>query len=375
MPNFKYIILEIKDQIAKITLNRPEKRNAMSSDVLHEIDAALDHILSSRRNKDTAARVVLFCGAGDHFTGGADIREMRGLDNIKAYEFSRLGQYISQKLERFPLPIIAVIQGYCVGGGIELTSACDMRIASKDAIFGQPEINIGIVTGWGSSQRLPRIVGISKAKELMYTGKMITADEAYNIRLIDMVVPRNKLESTALEIAEQIKSKPSAAIAAAKETVLQASLLPLDAGLEFERKAFGALFGTHDQIEAMSAFLEKRKAKFTDTVDDFFNLNKFPWKSGCASNGSPMKTPAKQTSTSGSGKASMPFIMHPFMMPLTGLWGSDENSTIFSNHLSNPLFEQWMDMQKAGASIMQKQMEIMLGNLMDVSKLIPKWLK
>jgi enoyl-CoA hydratase len=366
LPKYKYILLSIRDGIARITLNRPDKRNAMNSDVLREIDSALDAILSARRNKETQARVVIFGGSGDHFTGGADIKEMRDLDPVKAYEFARLGQYIGKKFERYPLPVIAVIQGYCVGGGVELTSACDMRIAAKDAIFGQPEINIGIVTGWGSSQRLPRIVGISKAKELMYTGRMINADEAHRIHLVDMVVPRNRLEATAVQIADEIKVKPAAAIAAAKETVLQASMLPLDEGLEFERKSFGALFGTFDQKEAMSAFLEKRKANFKDTIDDFFNLDKFPWKSDI---------PEDRKRTPEPPKSPNPLPKNPFLEMGMGTKNPllDMEDAYFGP--TNTFVREWYEMQKMSASIIQKQSEIVLGQLMDFSKMVPKWMK
>lgn len=270
-PKFEYIKVGIEKGIATIMLNRPEKRNAMSSGVLREIDAALDYILKEHGNKENPSRVVLFCGAGDHFTGGADIKEMITLDATKAYEFSGLGHSIADKFEHYPLPVIAIIQGFCMGGGVELVSGCDIRIAAKDATFGQPEIDIGIVTGWGSSQRLPRLVGISKAKELMYTGRRISGEEACRLGLVDYAVDRAELEQTAKKLANEIIAKSASAVAAAKATVYKAFTQPLSEGIEFERKSFAALFGTRDQKEAMTAFLEKRKPEFKDGIEVYFN--------------------------------------------------------------------------------------------------------
>lgn len=247
------IILERKGPVAIIRINRPDKLNAMNAQVKEEIAHALAEL-----EKDDGTHVVVLTGVGDKaFVAGADINEFAGkkpIDTWNAYGHTSLYNVV----DRFPKPIIAMINGYCLGGGCELAMACDIRVASDKAQLGQPEINIGIIPGGGGSQRLPRLVGLGKALELILTGDRIPATEALEIGLVDTVVPHEELEKQTMALAEKIASKSPVAVRLAKAAVKASVNMPLDQGLRHEQSLFSAVFSTEDKEEGVRAFQEKR---------------------------------------------------------------------------------------------------------------------
>ena len=250
---FETIILERKGAIGIIRLNRPEKLNAMNAKLKDEVAQVLGEL-----EKDDSVRVALITGVGDKsFVAGADINEFAGkkpIDQWNAYGHTSLYNVV----DRFPKPLIAMVNGYCLGGGCELAMACDIRVASENAQFGQPEINIGIIPGGGGSQRLPRLVGLGKALELILTGDRIPAAEALRIGLVDAVVPHADLEKRTLELAGKIASKSPVAVRLAKAAVKASVNLPLDQGLRHEQSLFSVVFSTEDKEEGVRAFQEKR---------------------------------------------------------------------------------------------------------------------
>lgn len=254
---FKFIILEKKGHIAKLTINRPEQLNALNKDLLKEIECALYEI-----KEDNNIFVLIITGAGEKsFVAGADITEMKDMDVYQAIEFASLGQRVFNTIENLPIPVIAAVNGYALGGGCELALACDIVIASKNAKFGQPEVNLGVIPGFGGTQRLPRKIGINKAKELIFTGDIISAEEAEKIGLVNKVFSERLIEE-AENIAQKIISRGMVAVKHAKRAInygLEAGLYP---GLELEKTLFANLFVSEDQKEGMSAFVEKRKPQF-----------------------------------------------------------------------------------------------------------------
>ncbi len=248
---------KLDGHIAKLTVNRPDKMNALNGEVRCAILGALDRLAS-----DEGVRVVILTGAGDKaFIAGADIGEFKDARPVEQYRAMQRGD-IYLAVERFPKPVIAMINGYCLGGGCELSMACDMRVAATTAKIGQPEINLGLIPGGGGSQRLPRLVGEGWAMRLIMSGEMITGDKAAAIGLVEAAVPPEELESHVMELAKNIGSRSPIALQAAKETILAARRMPLDEGLKFERGWFSLLFSTDDMAEGVGAFLEKRKAEF-----------------------------------------------------------------------------------------------------------------
>ena len=256
---FKNIVYTKEKGIAKITINRPEVRNALNQATRWEIREAIEAI-----KKDKDVRVVIITGAGDKaFIAGADITEFKdATPAIMEERASTTGQQLFNDVEGLPMPVIAMVNGYCLGGGCEMAMACDIRIASENARFGQPEINVGIIPGAGGTQRLPRLVGWGRAKELIYTGRIIDAAEAERIGLVDKVMPMDKLGETVNQLAETIASKSPLIMSTAKKTINRGMYTDLAAGLSYERSNFAFCFSTENQKEGAAAFLGKRTPEF-----------------------------------------------------------------------------------------------------------------
>ena len=247
----------LEGRVALLTFNRPEKMNALNGEVRCALVGALDEL-----RDDEDVRVVVLTGAGDKaFIAGADIGEFKDARAVEQYRSMQEGNIYSA-LEEFPKPVIAMINGYCLGGGCELAMACDIRVASARARLGQPEINLGIIPGGGGTQRLPRLVGEGRAMRLILTGEMIQADEAERMGLVEKVYEPDALREQTLAMARTIASRSPIALQAAKETILAARRMPLDEGLKFERAWFGLLFSTDDKNEGVDAFLNKREPEF-----------------------------------------------------------------------------------------------------------------
>jgi enoyl-CoA hydratase len=255
-------ILYTKDEktgIAKITINRPEVRNALNKAARREIRSVVDEI-----KKDKSSRVLIITGAGDKaFMSGMDITELESMSPVDIEEFvSTIGQALYQDIENLDIPVIAMINGYCLAGGCELAMACDIRIASDKAKFGQPEINIGFIPGAGATQRMPRLIGWGRAKELMYTGRIIDSQEALSIRLVDKVVPHDQLEEEVNKLAMTIVSKSRIIIKYMKQAITRGTYTDLDMGLKYEKAQWGLCFATEDHKEGIDAFIHKRTPEF-----------------------------------------------------------------------------------------------------------------
>ncbi|MHB1260876.1 MAG: enoyl-CoA hydratase/isomerase family protein [Thermoplasmatota archaeon] len=242
--------------IATLTINRPEALNALNAEVLEAVAAAA-------RDLKGKAKAIIVTGAGKAFVAGADIAQMQALGKAEAEAFARRGHEFGQALADFPGPVIAAINGYALGGGLELAMACDILVASEKAVVGQPEVKLGVVPGFGGSQRLPRRTGPGVAKWLLMTGDSVKADEALRLGIVDKVVPHDTLLAECRKMAESCLANGPLAIASVKRLVDRGLDLPLPAALDLEAKAFGDSFATADQKEGMKAFLEKRKAGFT----------------------------------------------------------------------------------------------------------------
>jgi enoyl-CoA hydratase len=258
MSSFETITLEVAGRIATLTLNRPDKLNALNETLLRECLSAVSGLTSQG---ETLALIVT--GAGKAFAAGADISAMGEMPPAVAKKFAMAGHALGDAMESAPFPVIAAVNGFALGGGCELAMACDFIYASDKAKFGQPEVNLGVIPGFGGTQRLARRVGVGKARELCYTGDIIGADEALRIGLVNAVFPGEELLAKAKETAVKIASKGPLAIAACKRVIAEGADLPLRTANELEAQAFALLFGTADQREGMKAFLEKRAAKFS----------------------------------------------------------------------------------------------------------------
>jgi enoyl-CoA hydratase len=254
---YETLLLEKRDHVAIITINRPDKRNALNIKTREEGAALLEEL----RN-DTDVRVVVFTGAGEKaFIAGADIAEFSGRTSMTQRDVM-MSRSLFTAVDTFPKPVIAMINGFCLGGGCELALACDIRIASENAQFGQPEINLGIIPGGGGTQRLTRLVGEGKAMEMILTGQFVDAKTAYAIGLVNYVVPADQLVAKTMEIAQHIARKSPIALQLAKEAVKIASRSNLDEGLRREVDLFALCFSTEDKDEGVSAFLERRDPVF-----------------------------------------------------------------------------------------------------------------
>ena len=249
-----FVTYEPQGAVAYLIINRPEALNALNSQVLADLDAALDAI-----DLD-AVRCLIVRGAGEKsFVAGADIAQMKGLTKAEGESFGKQGNDVMRKLETLPIPTIAAVGGYALGGGCELAMSCDFRICSDTAVFGQPETGLGITPGFGGTQRLARLVGPGMAKQMVYTARNIKADEAYRIGLVNAVYPLEELLPAAEKLAETIAKNAPIAVRACKQAINEGLQVDMDKAVVIEEKLFGSCFQSADQIEGMSAFLEKRK--------------------------------------------------------------------------------------------------------------------
>jgi len=255
---FSYITYESSEGIATITLNRPEALNALNREVIAEVLKALQDVRT-----DETVRVVVLTGAGEKaFSAGADIKTMRGMDSLKARELSFIGEELCSFLENLGKPVIAAINGYALGGGLEVAMACDLRIAAETARMGQTEINIGLIPGWGGTQRLTRLIGMTKAKELIFTGKMIDAKTAEQLGILNAVVPAGEFREKVREFAKELAAKAPVALAVAKALITKGADIGLDSAIALEREGIGVVGSTEDLQEGVTAFAEKRKPLF-----------------------------------------------------------------------------------------------------------------
>lgn len=255
---YENIIFEKEGAIGILKINRPKSLNALNPATVKEIAACLDDI-----QQDGSIRCLIVTGEGDRaFVAGADISAMVTMTATEGHAFSALGLGVMRRLETLPIPVIAAVNGFALGGGTELALACDLIIAADKAKFGQPEINLGIIPGFGGTQRLARRIGLPHARELIYSGDMIDADTAFRMGLANKVVPLAELLNEAKALAHKLASKPPIAIHQAKMAINAGIDMDLDNGSRFENEAFALTFATEDKVEGMTAFLEKRTASF-----------------------------------------------------------------------------------------------------------------
>ena len=252
------LLYEVQDGVALVTVNRPEKLNPLNIETIDALEACFRDI-----GADEAVKAVILTGAGEKaFVAGADINQVSGLSAMEGRDWGLRGQQVFSRIENLPKPVIAAINGYALGGGLELAMACHIRIASENAKLGQPEVKLGIVPGYGGTQRLPRLVGKGRALEMILTGDPIPAGEACRIGLVNRVVPVDQLLTTARELAVRIIGNGPLAVALCLQAVHRGMEMPLDAALQWEASQFGLSCATEDIREGTRAFLEKRKAEF-----------------------------------------------------------------------------------------------------------------
>ncbi len=255
---YSTLLYEKKDTIGILTINRPEKMNALSNQLTSELKFVLDEI-----EQDDILRVLIFTGAGDKaFVAGADIQELLARDAKTGRKVSKERQDLFSRIENLAVPVIAAVNGYALGGGLELALACSIRICSERAKFGAPEVKLGIIPGDGGTQRLPRLIGLGRAMEMILSGDFIDAQEAYRIGLANKVVPHEELMEKTLELADKIASRPPLAVQFAKEAVNRGVGSGLDSGYALESYLHALSCTTEDKKEGVSAFLEKRKGRF-----------------------------------------------------------------------------------------------------------------
>ncbi|MEJ2657292.1 MAG: enoyl-CoA hydratase-related protein [Desulfobacterales bacterium] len=261
---YQNIIFQIEKGIAFITFNRPEVLNALNEACLKEFSHAIDVVA-----EDEGVRVLVLTGAGEKsFVAGADIKEFLKFNVLKAKIFSETGHRIVGKLQNLPIPVIAAVNGFALGGGCEVVLACDFIYASENAMFGLPEINLGIIPGFGGTQRLPRVIGKNRAKEMIFTGKMIPAAEALDIGLANKVCPQEQLMDEVLKVAGTIVSKGKVSLRAAKQAINSGMDVDLQTGCRIESDAFAICLTSPDAKEGTLAFLEKRKAQFKGNLTE-----------------------------------------------------------------------------------------------------------
>ena len=254
---YKHLITEVNDAIALVKINKPESLNALDSEVITELNDCFRKL-----DSDQEVKVVIITGEGKSFVAGADIAEMSSLNATEGNSFAKKGMDTFLLIEKLSKPVIAAINGFALGGGCELSLACDIRIASKKALMGQPEVGLGITPGFGGTQRLARTIGPGKAKELIFRANNIKADEALEIGLVNKVVEPEELMDEAMKMAKEIASKSQLAVRYAKQAINNGLQTDIDTGMDIERANFALCFATEDQKEGMKAFLEKRKPDF-----------------------------------------------------------------------------------------------------------------
>ena len=258
----EFVKYEEETDIAILTINRPRALNALNSQVLDEIDKVLESIDTEK------IRVLIITGEGQRsFVAGADIAEMSTLTKVQGAEFSKKGNDVFRKIETFPIPVIAAINGYALGGGCELAMSCDIRICSENAIFGQPEVGLGITPGFGGTQRLARLVGLGMAKQMIFTAQNIRSDEAYRIGLVNAVHPKEELLNEAKKLATTIAKNGANAIKNSKKAINDGYQMEIDKAIQIEEQLFGECFQSDEQVERMKKFLEKGKKRQTKKED------------------------------------------------------------------------------------------------------------
>ena len=251
-----FVNIDLQGAVAVLTIDRPKALNALNPEVLADLKAAFESI------DQNAVRCVVLTGAGDKsFVAGADIGSMSTMTKAEGEAFGKLGNDIFLAIESFPLPVIAAVNGFALGGGCELAMSCDIRICSDNAMFGQPEVGLGITPGFGGTQRLARLVGMGMAKQMLYTARNIDAGEALRIGLVNAVVPQAELMDTALKMATNIYNNAPISVRHLNKSVNYVMQLYIDKALEIEEKIFGDCFETHDQVEGMACFLSREKPK------------------------------------------------------------------------------------------------------------------
>ncbi|MGM9721497.1 MAG: short-chain-enoyl-CoA hydratase [Candidatus Egerieousia sp.] len=254
---YKKLIIKDNGAVRVIKINNPEALNALNTAILKELDAAFTEVA-----EDNGILAVVLTGEGRAFVAGADISEMKSKNAIEGEIFGKLGASVFRKIELLPKPVIAAVNGFALGGGCELAMSCDIRLASAKAKFGQPEVGLGITPGFSGTQRMPRLIGMGKAKELIYTADIIDAAEAYRIGLVNHVYEPEALMEEAMKMAEKIASKAPIAVKNSKEAINRGIQTDMDSAVAIEAYLFGLCFASEDQKEGMTAFFEKRKANF-----------------------------------------------------------------------------------------------------------------
>lgn len=255
--SYQHLLLSVQDRIATLTVNRPDKLNALNAALIGELGSAIDELHA----RDDVAGIIL-TGAGRAFVAGADISELTGLNALEGKRLARRGQEIFRRFEICPKPTVAAVNGFALGGGCELAMSCQVRIASEAAKFGQPEVKLGLIPGYGGTQRLPRLVGRGRALQLLLTGEMIDAQEAYRIGLVNRVVAGDQLIPTATAMIQQMLTNAPLALTACIDVVDRGLEMPLDDALSLEATQFGVLIPTSDTVEGTRAFIEKRPPRF-----------------------------------------------------------------------------------------------------------------
>jgi enoyl-CoA hydratase len=248
------VLYEVRGHVALLTISRPEALNALNTDTLKDLEQVLN-----QAEADENVYVLVITGAGKAFVAGADISQMKDFTAVEARAFGEYGNSVFAKIENSAKPVIAAVNGYALGGGCELSMACDIRLAGTKAKFGQPEVGLGITPGFGGTQRLPRLVGASKAKELILTAGTIGAEEAARIGLVSRVLPDEELLDAALELADKIASNAQIAVRQSKAAISNGTQVDIQTGLAYEVQAFAVCFATEDQKDAMTAFVNKDK--------------------------------------------------------------------------------------------------------------------